>query len=194
MKTDLVKALDIIRLQHREWETSNFGNQPMRLAATGCVEECGELAHCMLKFEQGIRDMTLEKFIKEGRDALADIGIYAISVANKIEHYAFEGNLLPYMLETFPRQDEIPDTKEGYMERIPVVILTYVRVVKFSNKLLYTSIMKDKGEAPALLKALMQELNVMANYMFHTGILDLIQETWDAQVRKREWKEANKVA
>lgn len=54
----------------------------VELQALGVAEESGELAHAVLKFKQGIRGYDLEKTRTEVADAIGDIIIYAMGVAD----------------------------------------------------------------------------------------------------------------
>jgi hypothetical protein len=63
-----------------EWSQRNFGKK--QNPYMGMVEELGELAHCLLKREQGIRGFENPGFfLDQYMDALGDICIYAANFA-----------------------------------------------------------------------------------------------------------------
>jgi hypothetical protein len=63
-----------------EWSHRNFGEK--QNPYLGLVEELGELAHCLLKREQGIRGYDNPSyFIGEYMDAIGDMCIYAANYA-----------------------------------------------------------------------------------------------------------------
>jgi NTP pyrophosphatase (non-canonical NTP hydrolase) len=74
----------MISLKQKEledWQFRNFGNNtdPFK----GMVEETGEMAHALLKFQQGIREHKYKdaKKLKEDiADAFGDIVIYGIQL------------------------------------------------------------------------------------------------------------------
>lgn len=67
------------------WETRNFGAGTLAHRALGVCEEAGELAHAILKHEQGIRGMGDRDAMREAAgDAIADVTIYAINLATAL--------------------------------------------------------------------------------------------------------------
>lgn len=75
-------TLATLQEEHAAWERHNFGVQPAHRSFFGIVEEVGELAHALLKSEQGIRG-SQEKFDQLAQDALGDILVFMASYANK---------------------------------------------------------------------------------------------------------------
>ena len=73
-----VLALDELQTEIFTWQTKNFGDQPAGRSLLGCVEEIGELAHAVLKQEQGIRG-TPEEHIADAKDAIGDLGIFLLN-------------------------------------------------------------------------------------------------------------------
>lgn len=67
---------------HKRWLHHNFPNQKPHQALLGLAEEVGELAHAHLKYEQGIRGYSGEKYREEAGDAIGDIIIYLASYCN----------------------------------------------------------------------------------------------------------------
>jgi hypothetical protein len=63
-----------------EWSKRNFGDK--QNPYLGLIEELGELSHCLLKRQQGIRGYESPSFFQgEYMDALGDICIYAANYA-----------------------------------------------------------------------------------------------------------------
>lgn len=77
--------INLIRIQaeHRRWVDRNFPNESLSQATLGVAEESGELAHAVLKMEQGIRGTEAEHRA-EAKDAIGDICIYAMSVCDHL--------------------------------------------------------------------------------------------------------------
>lgn len=79
--------LEVLQLQHRIWVDHNFpriaADREMlaRHGLFGMTEEVGELAHCFIKHEQGIRGLAdREVFLIKAADAIGDAIIYADTV------------------------------------------------------------------------------------------------------------------
>jgi NTP pyrophosphatase (non-canonical NTP hydrolase) len=73
-----VKTISEIQKLVGEWADRNFPsdeNHGRMYCALGVAEESGELAHAVLKREQGIRG-TAEKHDDDAKDAIGDISIY----------------------------------------------------------------------------------------------------------------------
>tara|TARA_R100001594_G_scaffold115765_3_gene150699 strand:- start:2915 stop:3268 length:354 start_codon:yes stop_codon:yes gene_type:complete len=72
--------------QQKVWSEHNFGRGGGRLRLVQCmlgvVEECGELAHGMLKSMQGIRG-TQKKHEASMKDAVGDVIIYLADLCNR---------------------------------------------------------------------------------------------------------------
>ena len=78
--------MDISELQKRlwEWQTEQFAPIEPALLALGVFEETGELAHCLLKRAQKIREGVDEDGMKKKiRDAVGDISIYWLNLASR---------------------------------------------------------------------------------------------------------------
>ena len=74
------KELRVIQLEVGVWNEFNFPNNTKENCIFGIVEEIGELSHCILKQNQGIRkeSSTEEKL----QDAIGDIIIYCLNYCN----------------------------------------------------------------------------------------------------------------
>jgi NTP pyrophosphatase (non-canonical NTP hydrolase) len=75
-----VTTLREVQQARDAWEADNFPNMDAMRALLGVTEEVGEMAHAMLKRDQGIRG-THEEHTEAVKDAAADIVIYLMSVA-----------------------------------------------------------------------------------------------------------------
>jgi NTP pyrophosphatase (non-canonical NTP hydrolase) len=78
--------LDFNQLQteQKEWQNKNFPNSGIHQCFYGVVEELGELAHALLKMDQGIRG-TQEEHMSAVKDAISDIVIYLAGLCNQRE-------------------------------------------------------------------------------------------------------------
>lgn len=76
-----------LQKEHAIWVKKKYPNQPAKIPAVGCLEEAGELVHCILKTEQirmwgeDSRHKLPELRVKTV-DAIGDCGIYACSLCN----------------------------------------------------------------------------------------------------------------
>lgn len=71
-----------IQQEQKIWSEYNFGEQPIHRPFFGMTEELGELAHALLKSEQGIRNH--EGHDAKAKDAFGDLFIYMMDFANKM--------------------------------------------------------------------------------------------------------------
>ena len=76
--------LELFQEQVARWSVENFGHQPLYRALMGIAEEVGELMHCRLKFEQGIRQYSQTRFEVESADAIGDIIIYLADYCDRL--------------------------------------------------------------------------------------------------------------
>lgn len=78
-------GVDLSELQRqvRQWEEHNFPNATDMQQFIGVVEEVGELAHFMLKEQQGIREGAHGSTEAHQMDAVGDITIFLINFCNK---------------------------------------------------------------------------------------------------------------
>lgn len=71
-----------IQREVRDWTKANFDTSIEYHPLLGLVEEVGELAHAVLKSEQGIRG-TIEEHEAAAQDAIGDATIYLLDLANR---------------------------------------------------------------------------------------------------------------
>lgn len=80
----------LIQQEHSAWRDHNFPN-PAIVGVNhgtdidgllGMLEELGELAHATLKWEQGVRVLTMEEWREKAADAMGDVFVYMVSFAN----------------------------------------------------------------------------------------------------------------
>lgn len=76
-----MKSLNEMQDEQYEWSMRNFGPQSAMLPLLGVVEELGELAHAVLKREQGIRKD--ENHLHNEKDAIGDVCIYLMDYCNR---------------------------------------------------------------------------------------------------------------
>lgn len=70
--------------EQQEWADRNFGEKASLIYAfMGMVEEVGELAHALLKADQGIRGSNAEH-VAEARDAIGDLMVFTAQVCNRM--------------------------------------------------------------------------------------------------------------
>lgn len=79
IRHDSIRAF---QADHRNWLLHNFPDQRPHDALLGLAEEVGELAHAHLKWEQGIRGLSDQKYQELASDAIGDIMIYLASYCN----------------------------------------------------------------------------------------------------------------
>src|SRR4051812_46355062 len=79
--------MNLIQLQHdtQMWREKSFPaeHRTAPLQALGVCEEAGELAHAVLKMEQGIRGER-EDHLLEAEDAVGDICIYLMGLCEAL--------------------------------------------------------------------------------------------------------------
>src|SRR5438876_269783 len=75
--------LSLRQLQNEQddWRRRNFPNSGWDRAFLGVVEEVGELAHHLLKGDQGIRG-SLDEHEERAQDAVGDILVYIAHLCN----------------------------------------------------------------------------------------------------------------
>ena len=77
--------LNTLQVEHEAWERRNFPDSADNVfhSLAGMTEELGELAHAVLKAEQGIRGSEAKHMMEAG-DAVGDIFIYCAGLCNKL--------------------------------------------------------------------------------------------------------------
>ena len=67
------------------WQREQFGEPVLKHLAWGVFEEVGELMHCVLKREQGIRGFDDDGYFREhSGDAIADAAIYCLQILSAL--------------------------------------------------------------------------------------------------------------
>ena len=80
------RSLSTLQMRVAEWRKAAYPDTAaIELQALGVAEESGELAHAVLKFKQGIRGYDFTKTHDEVGDAIGDIIIYAMGVADHLD-------------------------------------------------------------------------------------------------------------
>lgn len=73
--------LKTLQVENKAWAEYNFPGYEDYYPLLGIFEECGELAHAMLKIKQGIRG-TKEDHEAKAKDAIGDIVIFLACYCN----------------------------------------------------------------------------------------------------------------
>jgi NTP pyrophosphatase (non-canonical NTP hydrolase) len=79
--------LGALQSQHLGWLDHNFPDQQPHQPLLGLAEEVGELAHCHLKAEQGIREYAGgfdNKWRDAAMDCVGDLVIFLVSYCNSV--------------------------------------------------------------------------------------------------------------
>lgn len=96
-----------------EWATRNFPTEK-RITSLRCTlgvsEETGELAHAILKRDQGIRG-TEEEHIAAAKDAIGDIAVYIMHLCH-VEGWDLEA-IICETAEHVTRRDWVADPERG---------------------------------------------------------------------------------
>ena len=80
--TSHLSTMAELQVKLAAWQNRNFGPPQRTHLALGVCEEAGELAHSVLKAEQGIRGMDdREAFLAEAGDAIADCAVFLIQLS-----------------------------------------------------------------------------------------------------------------
>ena len=100
--TKPLSIIEQIQYLQRKWAEHNFPDSKEWMPLLGAQEELGELSHAYLKYAQGIREKSREKFEEEAKDAIGDTVIYLMDFCNKMG-WSF--------------QDVVAETWEGVVKR-----------------------------------------------------------------------------
>lgn len=78
--------LKVLQREAGKWREANFAPEKRDAVreTLGVCEEAGELAHAVLKMDQGIRGDT-EKHMLDAEDAIGDIVIYLTGVCDELQ-------------------------------------------------------------------------------------------------------------
>lgn len=107
--------VDLRQQELIDWEIRNFGKQEPYRKLLGMIEELGEIAHSLLKAEQGIREGKDGKVdLEELGDGVADIFIYG---SNLLSSYGINvEETLKNVIEKILSRDWIKYPKNGVSE------------------------------------------------------------------------------
>lgn len=180
----MVVLLSKLQEEQALWSARNFGDQSSEMALLGLVEEVGELAHAVLKREQGIR--TNEKLDAKLKDAIGDIVIYAADYATR------ENISLVRSFETLAHMQDMMNFRDDADTKALVftISLSVGRLCKYHSS--RKTLNKDQlitiksGYLGALLVQL-KRLTEHEKLQFNK----VVKDTW-AIVQKRDWKKYKK--
>lgn len=80
------RSLATLQMRVHDWRKKAYPDtRGIELQALGVAEESGELCHAVLKYKQGIRGYDFAKTHDEVGDAIGDIIIYAMGVADMLD-------------------------------------------------------------------------------------------------------------
>lgn len=82
--------LSMMQTEHVGWACRNFGPITTTTQFMGMAEELGELAHALLKHEQGIRGVDETELLKKVIDAHCDLIIFSLGLASVLEYDLWE--------------------------------------------------------------------------------------------------------
>ncbi|MET0465254.1 MAG: hypothetical protein ABW007_18985 [Chitinophagaceae bacterium] len=211
---ELYIRFERVCVAHKEWELTNFGVQPILRSVKGIMEEQGELMHCVLKFEQGIRGMDADKYLELGKDAIADIGIYLISAINKtntpisfftidacavMHGVSIHDRLCSDFLDA-PDATVAPNAYREFLQKRSDEGMWAFRNMHAATNMLFYFALQEKLDRVDVVKAdwykqlaneckkVLNAANDVSLYLFGVPIMELISEVWDREVSKREWK------
>lgn len=158
-----MKTLQEIQIEQRAWALKNFGERPSWHPLMGVMEELGELAHSLLKREQGIRGTRAEHDANI-RDAVGDIMIFLMDFCSCedviVVHIAPKGVPLSPHVELFLLQQQLGALTYWYVDLLDASINEEVRGF----------------------------VHCLATFCSTQGLdlLTVVNETWD-RVSKRDW-------
>jgi NTP pyrophosphatase (non-canonical NTP hydrolase) len=121
-----LKARSLATLQQRvhDWRKAAYPDtRGIELQALGVAEESGELCHAVLKYKQGIRGYGFDKTHEEVADAIGDIIIYAMGVADTLDISVEEA--LYKTVEHVINRNITQGSDAGHFTKIPVKGVDY---------------------------------------------------------------------
>jgi NTP pyrophosphatase (non-canonical NTP hydrolase) len=158
--------------RHAVWINHNFPTTTPWEQVTGVMEEAGELAHAILKRQQGIRG-TKEALEAEMQDAIGDLLIYSNGVCR---------------LQAWPAGHIILDTIEAFTPKgfdIPRIL---ARINHSQSELMINHV----GNSLSTCQKAVQELVHWLCELCHLegwNIIEILATTWHGVVEKRDWRE-----
>jgi len=176
----MLEILQTLQNEQAVWSEKNFGEQPPTAPLLGLIEEVGELAHAVLKRNQGIR--TGENHIEQMKDAIGDIVIYAADYATR---QGFQLDAAYGLLVGFEDMRNFRDDA-GTDAFVFSISLSLGRLCKYHS----ARVNLGKAETIELQTSYMGALLVQLKRLCDREDLRLdkiIEETW-AQVKRRDWK------
>jgi len=108
-----IPALTDLQDKVGKWAARNFPADTSRgrlRCALGVAEEAGELAHAVLKRDQGIRGDE-SAHIAAAKDAIGDIVVYLMDLCSR-EEWDF-GEIVAYTVDHVTKRDWIADPMSG---------------------------------------------------------------------------------
>jgi NTP pyrophosphatase (non-canonical NTP hydrolase) len=159
--------------EHWAWEVKNFGKQKPYTCHLGLIEECGELAHAVLKMDQGIRG-TPEQHIAAAKDAVGDILIYLLGYCTSIELQ------LQDVLEC-----ETFDTIQARIATAPFTRDEYIRRInkEISRCWTYRTVGSSERDSINGLVEHLAEFSMREKW----SLQEIFDTTWNKVVKKRDW-------
>lgn len=79
-----MSTLREVQNEARTWRARNFPDHTIDQQFMGMAEEMGEMAHALLKHEQGIREIDDEAVVDLVADAWADWVIFSMGILDKL--------------------------------------------------------------------------------------------------------------
>lgn len=174
-----VEKLNELSKEISEWAKTNFNNPPPEDPSLGVLEEVGEIAHCLLKRKQKIRGFQKGDYFKTMfGDALADTAIYLLNLCGIMNLPFAEGSLKAQGVEPFQTQKQAVHT------------LAMCATDLVDPEVQRISVIQSQA-------AILESLSSLA-LMYELDLDQLVIETWEKNVSKRDWvanpENADKVA
>lgn len=163
----MATTIDLGRIQREQkmWADINFpSDDSFRRSCVGLIEETGELAHVILKREQGIRSHDTSD--EQLRDCLGDACIY-----------------LFHALSTAPSPIDVGMWKTDDARRLPIMD-PIQHVIRIS---LVASVLQSHNHTWIGGMNVFTELTRMANH-YGWDLNEIVDETWEV-VKQRNWKD-----
>lgn len=184
-----MKTFEELRKEQYAWQVANFpeDKRTPALLLLGMQEEIGELSRAFLKAKQGIRGSE-QYHLFSAIDALGDIGIYYMGYLNLIGDTDITQEVLDSCSCSEVRKKQlVSETLELGMS----VIGLAAQVV--GTELLYTlpegNSEMTTAPKPELVewKLVLCGFDTLSKYLTGNSWQELITETWDTIVSKRDW-------
>jgi len=79
-----VRGLRVLQARLKNWEQEQMTSSTL-ITTLGIVGEIGELAHAVVKYQQGVRGITGKKLREIAEDALVDALIFILATATHLD-------------------------------------------------------------------------------------------------------------